>query len=116
MPLALVSFRPAPAPVPRPPSARCTADAPVRSRATGNVGQARHSVPRRCEKHAVLSIKPDSPPAVLNVLFDDALFPARSDGAEVRIEQVVRAHYGKPGIDRTAFAFVDLVDSRFMLS
>ena len=44
---------------------------------------------------------------------NDAPFPARSNVAEVRIEQVVRAHHGKPGVDRAAFAFVDLVDSRF---
>jgi len=31
--------------------------------------------------------------------------------AEVRIEQVMRAHHGKPGIDRAAFTLVDLVDS-----
>ncbi|CZT26262.1 hypothetical protein PCPL58_p4001 (plasmid) [Pseudomonas cerasi] len=60
-----------------------------------------------------MSIEPDSPPAVLHVLFDDAFLPARGHVAEVRIEQIVRAHHGKPGIDRAAFAFVNLVDSRF---
>ncbi|KPB11912.1 hypothetical protein AC519_4667 [Pseudomonas savastanoi] len=64
-------------------------------------------------EHAILSIEPDSPPAVLHVLFDDAFLPARGHVAEVRIEQIVRAHHGKPGIDRAAFAFVNLVDSRF---
>jgi hypothetical protein len=64
-------------------------------------------------EHAILSIEPDSPPAVLHALFDDAFLPARGHVAEVRIEQIVRAHHGKPGVDRAAFAFVDLVDSRF---
>ncbi|MNN68745.1 hypothetical protein D3C81_1844780 [compost metagenome] len=63
-------------------------------------------------EHAVLSIEPDAPPAVLYVLFDNAFFPARGHVAEVRIEQVVRAHHGKPGIDRASFTLVDLVDSR----
>ncbi len=61
-------------------------------------------------EHAVLSIEPDSSPAVLNVLFDDAFFPARGHVAEIRIEQIVRTHHGKPGVDRAAFAFV--VDAR----
>lgn len=64
-------------------------------------------------EHAVLSIEPDSSPAVLHLLFDDAFFPARGHVAEVRIEQIVRAHHGKPGVDHAAFAFVDFVDSRF---
>ncbi len=64
-------------------------------------------------EHAVLSIEPDSSPAFLHVLFDDAFLPARGHVAEVRIEQIVRAHHGKPGVDRAAFVFVDLVDSRF---
>jgi len=38
---------------------------------------------------------------------------ARGHVAEVRIEPVERANCGKPNIDRTAFAFVDYVDSRF---
>ncbi|MCY1430435.1 hypothetical protein D9M71_463840 [compost metagenome] len=64
-------------------------------------------------EHAILSIKPDTPPAVLYVLFDNAFFPAGSHVAEVRVEQVVGTHDSKPGIDCAAFAFVDLVDSRF---
>ncbi|MCY1246125.1 hypothetical protein D9M72_593310 [compost metagenome] len=62
-------------------------------------------------EHAVLSIEPDAPSAVLDVLFNDAFFPAGSDVAEVRVEQVVRTHHGKPSIDRAALTLVDLVDS-----
>ena len=64
-------------------------------------------------KDAVLSVDPNAPAAVLHVLFNDAFFLTRGDVAEVRIEQVVGTHDSKTGIDRAAFAFVDLVDSRF---
>ncbi|MCY1445830.1 hypothetical protein D9M71_623620 [compost metagenome] len=37
-------------------------------------------------EYAVLSIEPDAPPAVLDVLFNDAFFPAGGHVAEVRIE------------------------------
>ena len=68
-------------------------------------------------EHAVLSIEPDVPLAVLDVIFDDAFFPAGGDVAETRIKQVVRAHHGKPGIDRAALTLVDsglhvVVDAR----
>ena len=62
---------------------------------------------------AVLNIGTDAPPAVPYVLFDNAFFPARGHVAKIRIGQVVRTHHSKPSIDRAAFAFVDLDDSRF---
>lgn len=61
-------------------------------------------------KALVLRLQPDTPPAVLDILFDNALFPPRGNVAEVGIEQVVRAHHRKAGIDRTAFALVNPVD------
>ncbi|MGF6284973.1 hypothetical protein ABH912_005481 [Pseudomonas sp. BT76 TE3572] len=64
-------------------------------------------------EHAILSIEPDPSSAVLRVLFHDVFFPTQGHVAEVRIEQVVRADDGKPGIDRTVVAFVELIDSRF---
>ncbi len=60
----------------------------------------------------ILGVQPDAPPAVLHVLLNDALFPARGDVAEVRVEQVVGAHHRKAGIHRAAFALVGLVDGR----
>lgn len=59
-------------------------------------------------EHAILSIEPDTSPAVLNALFDNAFFPSPRP---VRIKQTVRTHPGKPSIDRAALTLVDLIDS-----
>ena len=58
--------------------------------------------------YAVLSVKPNAPSTVLSVLLDNAFFPARVYVADIRIEQVVRAHHGEPCIDRAALVFIDL--------
>src|SRR5450755_2034819 len=41
---------------------------------------------------------------------DDALLPARGNVAEVRVEQVVRAHHGEARIDDSPFTLLDPVD------
>lgn len=66
-------------------------------------------------EHAVLSVKPNAPATVLNVIFDNALFPSRDYVAEIRIEQVVRGYPGKPSIDYAALAFIDVIDNRFQV-
>lgn len=111
-PSASASFQPAPAPGLLPPSNRCTVDVQFSPERTTALAEPDVQLLEGME-HAVLSIEPDSSPAVLHVLFDDAFLPARGHVAEVRIEQIVRAHHGKPGVDRAAFPFFDLVDSRF---
>ena len=61
------------------------------------------------ELHLV-RLDPDAPPAVLHVLLDDTLLPARRNVAEVSVEQVVRAHHGEALVDGAALAPLDLVD------
>ena len=57
-------------------------------------------------------VLPDSPPAILNVLLDNAFLPAGGDIAEVRIEQVVRGHGREARINDATLAFLYLVDGR----
>ena len=57
-------------------------------------------------------IDPDTPPAVLHVLLDDTLLPAAGHVAEVGVEQVVRTHHRKAGVDHSALALLDLVHGR----
>src|SRR3546814_7109722 len=47
---------------------------------------------------------PDATPRVLHALLDAALLPARSDIAEVGVEEIVRRHRGKPRIDDACLA------------
>ena len=55
------------------------------------------------------SVLPESAPAVLNVLLDDAFLPSGSNIAEVGIEQVVRGHRRKALINDPRLALLDLV-------
>jgi len=52
------------------------------------------------------------PAAVLHVLLDHALLPTRSYVAEVRVDQVVRAHGCEALVDDAALALLDLVHRR----
>jgi hypothetical protein len=61
-------------------------------------------------------VDPDAPAAVLHVLLDDALLPAAGDVAEVRVEQVVRAHGAKRALTMRPLPFLTLSTAVFMLS
>ena len=63
-------------------------------------------------KALLARVDPDAAAAVLHVLLDHPLLPARGDVTEVGIEQVVRAHHREAGVDDPAFALLDLVDRR----
>ena len=51
-----------------------------------------------------LRVDPDAPAAVLDVLLDHAFLPAARNVAKVSVEQIVRAHHGKAGVDDAALA------------
>jgi hypothetical protein len=47
-------------------------------------------------------VDPDAPAAVLHILLDDSLLPARGDVAEVGVVQVVRTHRREAFVDDAA--------------
>ena len=61
-------------------------------------------------------VLPDSPPAILNVLLDNAFLPAGGDIAEVRIVQVMRGHAEKRVLTMRLLPLLTLSTAVFMLS
>lgn len=54
---------------------------------------------KRFQARKVGQALPDPPPAILLVLLDLSLLPARRRVAELRIKQIVADHAGESGVD-----------------